>query len=317
MSNNDDWLNQESTQFFPSNKPGEKPLTQNPAFKDPFQASPEVQRESQPMGAFNAQSSALPLTQVKSVLKDNAFLNAGASLIALLGNLRQVLNLDPTEIRNLFNQLVYQIKQFETDSKSLGCRPEQALIARYIMCSALDEAVLSTPWGSRSPWGQNTLLTTFHKEASGGEKFFLILQKMQNSPADNMAILELQYVFLSLGFMGKYAVLQNGRQTLEDIRESVYRTLSSSQRDVGTSLSLKWKTNVSQHKSLVHYIPWWVSVSVVGALLLMGYLGIQWWMRSSADDVLDELNSLDRIVSISEFDQGSDLLGINLEMVMK
>ena len=245
--------------------------------------------------AFNPQNSVAPLVGVSSQLNENPFLNAGASLLALLGNVRQAYQMEPDQIRALFNQLVYQINQFENQSKSNGCRPEHALIARYVMCSALDEAVLSTPWGSRSPWGQNTLLTTFHKEASGGEKFFLILQKMQSMPADNIEILELQYVILSLGFMGKYALSASGRQSLEDIRESVYRIISTYRTDIGATLSMKWKTNVDTNRSLVHYVPWWVGASVAGALLLFSYLGIQWWMRDSADEVLKNLNNHDGV----------------------
>ncbi len=49
------------------------------------------------------------------------------------------------------------------------------LLARYALCTALDEAVLSTPWGSGGDWGKQSLLITVHNEAWGGEKVFQLL----------------------------------------------------------------------------------------------------------------------------------------------
>ena len=75
----------------------------------------------------------------------------------------------------LYQRLVVEIKSFEAQIRGSGIKSEIALTARYVLCTALDEAVLNTPWGGESKWPQQTLLSTFHGETSGGEKFFLIL----------------------------------------------------------------------------------------------------------------------------------------------
>ena len=54
---------------------------------------------------------------------------------------------------------------------------EDALVARYVLCTFVDNAVLNTPWGAQSDWASQSLLVMFHKEVSGGEKFFEILER--------------------------------------------------------------------------------------------------------------------------------------------
>ena len=74
--------------------------------------------------------------------------------------------------------------------------PETVLAARYVLCTFLDEIVLGTPWGSESVWSTQSLLSSFHNETWGGEKFFLILDSMLQDPAGNINLIELMYVCL-------------------------------------------------------------------------------------------------------------------------
>ena len=63
-----------------------------------------------------------------------------------------------------------------------GVANEIVLAARYVLCAALDEAVLSTPWGAQSEWAQHPLLVALHREAWGGEKFFEMLDRVSTDP---------------------------------------------------------------------------------------------------------------------------------------
>ena len=61
-------------------------------------------------------------------------------------------------------------------------------------------AVLSTPWGNQSEWGQHPLLVALHREAWGGEKFFDMLDRTSKDPAKFIDLMELQYLALAFGF---------------------------------------------------------------------------------------------------------------------
>ena len=145
------------------------------------------------------------------------------------------------DVGGLYQRLVNEIKVFDSRAKEQGVRAEVVLAARYIICALLDEAVLNTPWGAESAWPQKTLLSTFHNETAGGEKFFLILDRMRESPAENLYILELIYICLSLGFEGKYRVIHRGRELVGQLREELFGVIRTYRGDYERALSPKWQ----------------------------------------------------------------------------
>ena len=99
------------------------------------------------------------------------------------------------------------LRQFEERAEAAGVARNEVLLARYALCTALDEAVLSTPWGSTSDWGKQSLLITVHNEAWGGEKVFQLLDHCLQSPRERLYLLELLYLCMCLGFEGRYRVM--------------------------------------------------------------------------------------------------------------
>ena len=95
----------------------------------------------------------------------------------------------------------FDVSKFVLCTRESG--QEQVKIASYFLCSLIDETVLNTPWGNQSNWGHHSLLIQFHNEAWGGERFFQILDRLKQQPAQGLNLLELAYLCLSLGFEGK------------------------------------------------------------------------------------------------------------------
>ena len=192
-------------------------------------------------------------------------------------------------VGGLHQRLVNEIKAFEANAKEQGIKPEVVLSARYILCTVLDEAVLNTPWGAESAWTQRTLLSMFHNETSGGEKFFLILDRMRDMPAENLSILEMIYIFLSLGYEGKYRVLHRGKEALEQIRDELFRIIRNHRGEYERSLSPSWEGLGRIKNSLAEYIPMWVIASVVAGVLLVSYTGFRYWLYQSSAPVAQQL----------------------------
>lgn len=222
----------------------------------------------------------------------NPLVNAASTLIAVFEKTRQTLS--HPNVGGLHQRLVNEVKQFENKAREAGIAPEIILSARYVVCVALDEAVLNTPWGSESAWTQRTLLSIFHNETAGGEKFFQILDRMKVYPAENLHILELMYIFLSLGFEGKYRVVDRGRDTIEQLRDDLYAIIRSQRGDYERALSPQWQGLGSSSNSLAHYVPMWVVVSVIITMLFMTYSGFRFWLYDSSTPVVQQL---DRIVN--------------------
>ncbi len=218
----------------------------------------------------------------------NPLVNAASTLIAVFEKTRH--SVRHSDVGGLHRSLVQELKAFEEKAKDVGVRPEIVLSARYLLCSALDEAVLHTPWGGESAWGQRSLLSVYHGETSGGEKCFLILDKMLQAPAENLHMLELFYTCISLGFEGKYRLDSRGRDQLENLRDDLYRAIRTYRGDFERSLSLSWQGLGRGRKTLSSYIPAWVAASIFAGVLIMGYSGFSYWMHSESSPIISQLN---------------------------
>ncbi|HET7868459.1 MAG TPA: type IVB secretion system protein IcmH/DotU, partial [Burkholderiaceae bacterium] len=117
------------------------------------------------------------------------------------------------------------LRDFEAKARAQGMAPERVLAARYILCTALDEAAAGTPWGGGGQWAQHNLLVSFHNETYGGEKVFQLMVKLAEDPATHRDLLELIYATLNLGFEGRYGVVDGGRAKMEAVREQLAQML--------------------------------------------------------------------------------------------
>ncbi|MCP3689459.1 MAG: DotU family type IV/VI secretion system protein [Gammaproteobacteria bacterium] len=217
-------------------------------------------------------------------------MHAASTLIAVFGKTRQ--SMSQANIGSLHQSLVSEIQLFESKMKELGTQPEVILSARYCVCAALDEAVLNTPWGSESAWSQRTLLSVFHNESAGGEKFFLILQRMMEYQAENIQILELIYIFLSLGYEGKYRVVNRGRDAIEQLRDELSTSIRRQRGEYERNLSPSWQGLGNVRKSLTSYIPFWVVTSILGVVLVLSYSGFRVWLYESSSPVIAKLDEI-------------------------
>jgi type VI secretion system protein ImpK len=220
----------------------------------------------------------------------NPLVNAATSLLALVGQLRGT----PThpDVAGLRNHVAQEVKSFEDKARTQGVAPEMILAARYTLCTLLDETVLCTPWGSESAWSKQSLLSTFHNETWGGEKFFLILERMSQEPASNLHILELMFISMSLGFEGKYRVLEQGGAKLAEIQDNLFRTIRMQRGDFERELSPHWHGVEDKRNALVRYVPLWVVGALAGAMLLTIYAGFGYILKSSADPVQRQLETI-------------------------
>ena len=228
--------------------------------------------------------------QFKTQYGLNPIVNAASMLIGVFYKTRQTVS--HPNVGALYQQLIGAIRAFEATLKEKHTTPEVALAARYVVCTALDEIVLSMPWGAESGWGQRTLLSTFHNETHGGEKFFLLLDKMKERPREHLDMLELMYIFLSLGYEGRYRLVSRGRDAVEKIRDELFQIIRTHRGDYERSLSGHWQGLGRVKNTLAQYVPLWVVASVLAGVLVLAYSGFRVWMYQSSDDLVQQLESI-------------------------
>ncbi|WP_444929353.1 type IVB secretion system protein IcmH/DotU [Microbulbifer sp. SSSA002] len=262
----------------------------------PGAAAAPAAAQAQPQ--FFASQDAPVEVQVRNSL--NPLVSAASKLLGVIIKLRTTMN--HANVPDLHKRLTTEIQSFEQEAKRLALTPESVLTARYLLCTVVDEVVLTTPWGTASGWSQHSLLSLFHQETFGGEKCFAILQRMLETPASHLELLELFYLCLSLGFQGKYRLVQRGHEQIEQIRDELYRTIEQHKQPMDRDLSPRWQGCVERKSRLIHYIPLWVIMSVVLGLLVATYSGYRWWLYETTTPVADQI--LDLSKSDNESPQG-------------
>ncbi len=268
----------------PSASSGERtvfqPHIRNPAAPPPPQAAPAMRSED----------------VVRHIQTLNGLVQSASPLLGLMVQLRSTHDhKDPTGLKR---SLAEELRAFERRAQQAQYPSELTIAARYCLCAALDEAVLKTPWGGNSDWAAQSLLSLFHNETWGGEKFFLVLDRLQQNPGRNLDLLELMYLCLRLGFQGKYQVVEGGHDKLDMIQDGLYRSIQAQRGEFERSLSRHWKGVQPMRRGLAQYVPLWVVGAVLGALLVATFLGFSLVLSGASQAVVDRLNNISPGVQI-------------------
>lgn len=185
------------------------------------------------------------------------------------------------------------LRKFESQARAQGLPNEQVVAARYILCTLLDEAAASTPWGGSGAWSAQSLLVQFHNETWGGEKVFQLMSKLAENVAGNRNLLELLYVALAFGFEGRYKVIENGRAQLDSVRERLAQLLKQQRGSYEKALSPRWQGQPASGARLRDGIPLWVIASVTGLLLALAFIGLRFQLNDLAHNSFATLQALD------------------------
>ncbi|MFJ4347460.1 type IVB secretion system protein IcmH/DotU [Pseudomonas sp. NPDC089401] len=211
--------------------------------------------------------------------------------------LSEVVRLKHSEAAENLNQLKEHlsacIRTFDARIQYEGVDPSQITVARYVLCTVVDEAVVTTPWGNESQWSQMSLLSAFQNETFGGEKFFSLLDRMSKNPVKHLAMLELMYLCLSLGFEGKYRVIDRGMSELEGIRDALFRQIRQLRGDVPRELAPRWE-GLDQRQSPVRIVPWWSVALFTVVCLVVLYSGFAWVLGEQRATVLQPFQTLEQ-----------------------
>lgn len=202
---------------------------------------------------------------------DNPLISAARLIFAVVGRLR--LTTQAPQVGVFRNHLIQQIGEFDQVLMRARVPREIAVSARYALCSFIDETVMSTPWGSVSDWQQHTLLTYFHQEGWGGEKFFEIVRQALGDPARFLHLIEFLFLCLCFGFHGRYRVLNQGQAQLAEVQAALYRAIRGQRGDDERDLSVRWEGVVDKRNPLIRFVPLWVIGAVCAALLAAIFLG--------------------------------------------
>lgn len=126
---------------------------------------------------------------------------------------------------HLFSQVVTDVQAMEQLLQEQGYEPGVIISFRYILCTFIDEAALGNGWSNKNEWIKQSLLVHFHNEAWGGEKVFILLERLIREPKRYQDLLEFLWICFSLGFRGRYKVATQDQGEFEQIYRRLYHVL--------------------------------------------------------------------------------------------
>ncbi|MGU9857524.1 type IVB secretion system protein IcmH/DotU [Pseudomonas sp. LF245] len=189
----------------------------------------------------------------------------------------------------LNERLVSAITQFELRALHDGVESAEVDTAGYVLCAVLDETVVTAHWDSHGDWSKISLLSRFHHETFGGEKFFTLLERLSRDPIKHVAMLELMYLCLALGFEGKYRVVERGVVQLDAVRDGLYRQIRHVRGDPPPSpptLALRRRNR----RLRVLSTPW-LAACVLACLLAL-YAGFAWVLGNERVQALEPFHPM-------------------------
>lgn len=220
----------------------------------------------------------------------NPLVSAAGKLLVLMGTLRNLVQ--PPNVPALRASAADAVNQFDANARRAGVPNESVLAARYVLCTALDEAVANTPWGVHAGWNKQSLLVQFHNETWGGEKLFQLLAKLAQDVPAHRSLLELIYSVLALGFEGRYRVIENGRAQLDTVRQRLADLIARDRPAPEAELSPHWRGQAGGSAKLRESLPLWVFAVGFLLLLALAWLGLRLSLNHRSDTTYAVLSAL-------------------------
>lgn len=205
---------------------------------------------------------------------NNACIAAAMPALLIVERVRGQCNVDNVAIRA---QLVRELHHFRQVMLKQQVMPEDVRSMSYLLCTFIDGVFAELRENGVAPLN---LLIEFHRDSWGGEKSFDDLARYLREPHQYCDILGLYHLILSLGFKGKYHILERGEILLADL----FTQLNSLLYERGTIQTLnRIKVNTMARK-LCRLSP--ARLLAAGALLcLAAYGGLSFYLHDKSRDI--------------------------------
>ncbi|HEX4260927.1 MAG TPA: type IVB secretion system protein IcmH/DotU, partial [Acetobacteraceae bacterium] len=210
---------------------------------------------------------------------------AAAPLLSLLSGLRNVATIpDPSRLRQ---RAVTEMRRYEQKLRDARVPVEQIRTSHFALCASLDDVVQNTPWGTRGPWADASLASTFHQDVRSGERFFDLLTRVCQNAGKFLPVIELMYLCISLGMQGRYRLSPRGPAELDRVREETYLIILRQRGTAEPALSSHWRGISAPYRPLRMELPVWLTALIAAGLLGLAYALISLGLNAESDRLFE------------------------------
>jgi type VI secretion system protein ImpK len=145
---------------------------------------------------------------------------------------------DPASLRKL---IMHYIALFESNCRALKIADKSIDIAKYALVALLDETVLSIPGECRDFWISQPLQLDYFGDTLAGRVFYGKLDNLLSESNSAVDVLEVFFLCMSLGFEGKYKVVEPSHR--EVVLVKICTRIAQSRTQAGDVLSPHGRNN--------------------------------------------------------------------------
>jgi len=220
----------------------------------------------------------------------NHLLGAASKILSAITQLKQThLYQNPEKLASFLQS---ELLAFQKKAKQHKYEDESIFIGQYVLSAALDEIIEKTPWGSKSNWRTVSLLKQETKQQiPASERFFIILKSICQTPKKFIDLIELMYICLSLGFEGQYKNIADGKQQLDQIKDSLYHIIRHERGEFIKQLSPNIKKLSAPTKPKKNRLKAWkpliLSIVILGGV----YISTLYFLNTESAKVIQQLQS--------------------------
>lgn len=220
----------------------------------------------------------------------NPMIDAATPLLGMVLRLKNISSEALPEA--LYQQVAADVQSTEQLLQSQGYEPGAIVSFRYVLCTFIDEVALGHGWESENGWLKQSLLVRFHNETWGGEKVYVLLERLMGEAQRYRDLLEFIYLCFCLGFRGRYKVTSQHTDEFDRIFRRLYNVLRQMRPEAGSPLHYQGPSTSRGGYQLIKRLT--IKQLAIGALavLLLIYLFYALRLNLQTQDILQQLNGL-------------------------
>jgi type VI secretion system protein ImpK len=205
-----------------------------------------------------------------SVIIDSPLLKAATPLLQLLGRLSTTAR--QPDVQSLREWVGREVSAFEKRCREDGVSMELVRPAHYALCAAIDDVVLHSPWGASSTWNARALTVSLYREIHNDDQIFDISKRLGQEADKFLPVIELIYLCLSLGLLGRYRDPHYAPGDLHRLRDEMCSLITQRRDCSDRHLSPRWKGAKDAYRVRVGRFP--ALVPLLAAAVTVGALSI-------------------------------------------
>ncbi|MDA9556429.1 type IVB secretion system protein IcmH/DotU [Vibrio sp.] len=206
---------------------------------------------------------------------ENQLLNISSELLALILKIKTIPQ--PDNLADFRFILKDQINSLKAKGNELHYPVAVIDKLCFLYAVVLDEFINYTQWGEDVSWENKTLLSELFGMRNGGELFYTVTEKALRQPQKMVDLLEVIYIFLSIGFRGKYRDL--GNDDLKSITHQLEQVISIYRQSGGLTSHIK--TNLPTIRKPTRHKKFFISTLIFGCLVGTAIVVTNFWYQQS------------------------------------